>query len=418
MHKMLPCMLLACSIITSLFTTKAFAQDEPDSLLKDAPHVFIDCQFCDESHIRQNITWLNYVRDRKVADVHILATRQNTGAGGREFTFQFIGLGAFEGKNDTLVFTTLPNESWDNVRTTHYKLIKIGMMPYMAHTPLASQMNIDYEIPVEPTQVEDKWNNWVFEVGGSGWFNGEESYQSFNSNMRFSADRITPKWKIELFGRANYNESRFDLGDEILVNIQRSQRLNTRVVGAINDHWSYGTYVNGRSSIFDNYKLHLASYPGIEYNLFPYHESTRHQLRLSANIGYEYRWYNDSTIYDKLEEGLFGTSFAMAFSVQEKWGSVSVSANANAFLDDLSRNELRIWSNLRLQLFKGFSFRIGGNVSLIRNQLNLVKGDASEEDILLRQRQIATNYRYWGDIGISYTFGSIYNTVVNPRFGG
>jgi hypothetical protein len=27
-----------------------------------------------------------------------------------------------------------------------------------------------------------------------------------------------------------------------------------------------------------------------------------------------------------------------------------------------------------------------------------------------------TSYRYYSAIGVSYTFGSIYNNVVNPRF--
>jgi hypothetical protein len=31
-------------------------------------------------------------------------------------------------------------------------------------------------------------------------------------------------------------------------------------------------------------------------------------------------------------------------------------------------------------------------------------------------RALATGYRYFANVGLSYTFGSIYNTVVNPRF--
>jgi len=36
----------------------------------------------------------------------------------------------------------------------------------------------------------------------------------------------------------------------------------------------------------------------------------------------------------------------------------------------------------------------------------------------VRQRQLRTSYRYYLAVGISYTFGSIYNNVVNPRFSG
>ncbi|MDZ7341730.1 MAG: hypothetical protein ONB27_10280 [candidate division KSB1 bacterium] len=43
---------------------------------------------------------------------------------------------------------------------------------------------------------------------------------------------------------------------------------------------------------------------------------------------------------------------------------------------------------------------------------------ATLEEVLLRQRQLETSYNYWTSIGLSYTFGSIYNNIVNPRFGG
>ena len=30
---------------------------------------------------------------------------------------------------------------------------------------------------------------------------------------------------------------------------------------------------------------------------------------------------------------------------------------------------------------------------------------------------LATNYNYRFSVGVSYTFGSIYSSIVNPRFG-
>jgi hypothetical protein len=46
-----------------------------------------------------------------------------------------------------------------------------------------------------------------------------------------------------------------------------------------------------------------------------------------------------------------------------------------------------------------------------------IKGDISAEDILLRIRQMETQFSYYFSGGFSYTLGSIYNNVVNPRFG-
>jgi hypothetical protein len=49
---------------------------------------FLDCQnmFCDFDYFRTELAMVNWVRDRSVADVHLLVTRQETGSGGSEHT--------------------------------------------------------------------------------------------------------------------------------------------------------------------------------------------------------------------------------------------------------------------------------------------------------------------------------------------
>ncbi|MEX0893077.1 MAG: hypothetical protein WEB88_12995, partial [Gemmatimonadota bacterium] len=68
--------------------------------------VFLDCGFCDETFIRQEMTYVDYVRDREVAHVHVLVTRENTGAGGQAHTFDLIGRGPFQGMDYSTVYTT------------------------------------------------------------------------------------------------------------------------------------------------------------------------------------------------------------------------------------------------------------------------------------------------------------------------
>ena len=46
---------------------------------------------------RQEIPWINYVRDVREADVYVLVTSQNTGSGGNMYTYKFQGLGRFSG---------------------------------------------------------------------------------------------------------------------------------------------------------------------------------------------------------------------------------------------------------------------------------------------------------------------------------
>jgi hypothetical protein len=68
--------------------------------------IFLDCGFCDETFIRQEMTYLDHVRDREVASVHVLVTQENTGAGGQAQTFDLIGLGPFQGMDFSTVYTT------------------------------------------------------------------------------------------------------------------------------------------------------------------------------------------------------------------------------------------------------------------------------------------------------------------------
>ena len=51
------------------------------------------------------------------------------------------------------------------------------------------------------------------------------------------------------------------------------------------------------------------------------------------------------------------------------------------------------------------------------DQLNIPRGELDDENILIRLRQLRSGFNYFTSVGLSYTFGSIFNNVVNPRFG-
>ncbi|MBI5325982.1 MAG: hypothetical protein HZB41_12040, partial [Ignavibacteriae bacterium] len=57
-----------------------------------------------------------------------------------------------------------------------------------------------------------------------------------------------------------------------------------------------------------------------------------------------------------------------------------------------------------------------GGFSMIHDQLYLPKEGATLEEILLRRKALETTYSYFVSFGLSYTFGSVYSNVVNPRF--
>ena len=80
-------------------------------------------------------------------------------------------------------------------------------------------------------------------------------------------------------------------------------------------------------------------------------------------------------------------------------------------------NEFSFYLGTNVRLFKGFSFNMNGNYNITNNQISLPAGNLTVEEILLRQQQIKSGYNYFFSAGINYTFGSMFNSVVNPRFG-
>jgi hypothetical protein len=157
--------------------------------------------------------------------------------------------------------------------------------------------------------------------------------------------------------------------------------------------------------------------PGIEYDLFPYSESTRRQMRVLYSAGISLVEYADTTIYDKIRENLFLHTLSASYEVIQKWGSIDFTLTYNNYLHDWSKNNLSLNGYFNFRIAKGLSLNFGGGASLIHDQINLVKQDLTYDEILLQRKEIATQYEYYLSFGLSYTFGSIYNNVVNPRFG-
>ena len=105
--------------------------------------VFLDCEFCDFDYIRVEIPWVAYVRDRSDADVHVLATRIGTGGGGSRYTINFVGLGAFTGRSDTLEYISQPTDLKDAVRAGVTRTIQLGLVPYAARATSRSGCSAD-----------------------------------------------------------------------------------------------------------------------------------------------------------------------------------------------------------------------------------------------------------------------------------
>jgi hypothetical protein len=121
--------------------------EDIDELKKTAPRVFIDCQRCDIDYIRTEITFVNFVRDRKEADVHLLITTQRTGSGGQEYTVAFIGQGEFKDLQSNLRYVTGITDTYDEVRRGLVQTLKLGLTPFVARTPMGRSLVIGLARP-------------------------------------------------------------------------------------------------------------------------------------------------------------------------------------------------------------------------------------------------------------------------------
>jgi hypothetical protein len=370
------------------------------------------------NHIRREIPFVNYVIDRKEADVHVLVTRQTTGGGGLEFTAAFLGSGLSAPLGDTLVFVTRPGESEDAVRRKMVQVLKLGFIPFCAHTPVAMDLDIGFSGDPGSVEESDRWNHWVFRASLGGWMNGESSQRSGSFRGSVSANRITENWKIRTSASARFNENRYTVDEQTVVSSTRSRSFEGLAVKSLSGHWSAGVSADAYASTYSNLKGAVSLAPALEYNVFPYSESTRRELRILYELGGRFVRYNELTIYGKLKEPLAYEHLGVSLEVKQPWGTVETDVYGSHYLHDIRKNHVTVNGEVSLKLFKGFSFDLDGGFSMIHDQLSLPQRNATAEEILLQRRQLATQYDYWLSAGIEYSFGSIFNNVVNSRFGG
>lgn len=307
---------LSCLFLIAFISQIVNAQEQgstSDTLRKEAVKIFLDCQSCDMNYTRQQIPYVNFVRDVKEAQVFILITQQNAGSGGTQYTFTFQGLGIYNGMNDTLVYTSNPDETSTIIREKKNNRLQMGLMKYVARTPLSSEIEITYNTELERELVVDKWNNWVFSLGTEPQFRAEESDRQLQLRNSINITKVTPDIKLELELDQSYNRRRVIEDDDFdTTYVTNEFQGDNLFVKSLGEHWSAGIKWNIGTSTRENYGFRTDVLPSVEYDLFPYSEATHRQLRFLYSVGMQYNNYNDSTIYNKLKENLFKHEFNIA----------------------------------------------------------------------------------------------------------
>jgi hypothetical protein len=398
------------------------AQNVVPDTTSEALFVFLDCNGpgCDFDHFRREITWVNWVRDRTDGDVHLLITTQFTGAGGRQYTLDFLGRNGFLGGDKTTTYTSDPNDTDAEIRDGLTQSIALGLVAFVENTVVAPRLHVVYDAPDLNTvqqEVNDPWNLWVFRIGADGDMERESQERGYSLSGSASADRVSEEFKLNFDLRGRYNRDEWDELEEgeTYVSTAEDYSSSLLMVWSLTDHWSAGGRANAAKSTRVNQDLAASIGPTVEYNIFPYQESTRRSITFRYSLEVATYNYIEMTVEGKMKETLPRHSLLIAAAVQQPWGQIYGSVEGIQYLHDLATHRVNTNLDIEYRLFRGLNLEIGGGVSRIKDQFYLTAEDLPPEEVLLRRRQRETDFRFDVSLGFSYRFGSKYANIVNPR---
>lgn len=417
-YRLLLAVVVDCVLLLEVSSGAQEARTDPD--LK----VFLDCPAgCDEDYLRTEVVLARWVRDSADADVHLMITWHES-AGATEYEVVFLGKGRFASRNDTLQFMARATQTADQVRARLARMITAGLLPYVVKTPMGARVRV---ILAPPRQLaadipangplDDPWHGWVFQLSLNGTVDGEASVAGRTIDGSLSARRATPDWRTDLVLKGLFERRRFDLADNRrFTSDTHDVALNGLLARGVNDRWSIGLNGALSSSTRLNQNLSLGLAPAIEFTVLPYREFTRRRVVMRYSTGVQLVDYEQPTIYGHERQRLHYESLVGAVAFNQPWGTVQASLEGLHYFHALKRYRLKASTNWDIRLFRGFSLNLSGHVSRIRDQLHIARGGATDEEVLLRIKQLATSHEYNLGVGFRYTFGSVYSQIVSPRF--
>jgi hypothetical protein len=388
--------------------------------------VALDCYNCFSQFVREEIDWVDFVRRPEDADVQVLSSDQNTGGGGRQVVLRFIGRGALSGIDKELRVTSEPGATEDDRRRAIVDVVRIGLLDYLAREGRTGELTVQVDSPPAPADVggrDDPWNLWVFSIHGDGRREGEASSQEWHASFDTTADRVTDRWKLSFGLHVDEQGERYDIDDDEgdasdVLHVRRHERsFEWFLARSVNTHVSIGLDGDVERSTYDNIAHRVRLAPAIELNVFPYSQYATRQLRIQYSIGARHAAYDEPTIYGKTEETLGRHELSATLDQRQPWGTLDARVEWSQYLHDLSLTHRQVRGGASVRIARGLSFDADAQAERIHDQISLPLRGATPEEILLQLREHESNYHFRVSVGITYTFGSIFNAIVNPRFG-
>jgi len=383
--------------------------------------IFYDCnaRSCNVTYVKQNLPEVEFVRDRNYADVHILIVSETNGSGGQTYHIDFIGQNKFKDIQEKLNFSTGTDTTEEQLREKLLKFLKFGLMKFWLKNGMDDKISLQIKSSQQkPSDEKDKWNNWVFRISANGYFSGSSNSDNQNWSTSLSAKQIKEKNKFSFGLNYNKGNSTYKYNGVDIESEREFFNMNVSEILGINQHWSYGFFSGFDRSRYSNYEFAAELYVGLEYNFFPYQESAKRSLTTGIKTGALYNKYFEQTVYNKTEENLFRSKIFINGRIVKKWGNLHAGFDYNTYMHDFDLNSMRFSFGTNLRIAKGLNFNTYASYSINHDQINIAAGNLSLEETLLAQKELQSGYQYFYMMGLSYSFGSIYNTIVNSRFDG
>lgn len=405
----------------------------PDAASAAGLRVFLDCgdaddQDCDEAcdfdYLRQRATFVDYVRDPRDAQVHVLVTTQPTGGEGCEYRLEFIGRERFSGMDQVHLFVSPEPDTEDERRRRLERVLELGLVPYALQEPIGEELELRHDVPSALVRMgrrpeDDPWDSWLFRAELEGQVGGEARRDDVSVDASFTANRTTPAWKTELDLDLEYERTTVDLDDQPdFRSSLRDHGIGGQVVKSLGAHWGAGVGGWWGADSFVNLASSARAATALEYNVFPYDESSQRRLSFAYFLGASWLRFEEMTIFGRTGQTATDHGLTVVFDLNRPWGRSRLDVEISQLLRDLSRSRLTLRGEIEYRLVRGLSLSLQADVSRIRDQIFLPARDATDEEILLERRALETDFRFEIGVGMSFTFGSIYSTVVNARLDG
>jgi hypothetical protein len=266
--------------------------------------------------------------------------------------------------------------------------------------------------------ADDPWDSWVFDVSLMGNHSAVDTRKNLDYRGVIDVSRVTREWRHLLNFQHEYHYQKFKSGNYQSTTETVLTSFDAESVKSLGPKAGLGLIGHLEKNTVNNLDLNYKLTAAIEYNLFPYEMSSRRQATIGYYLGIDGRNYVDSTIFNLTEEFITYEQLSIGYSQKEQWGNINTSITFSNFLKDFSKNNLNMTASVQIRIWRGLSWNTSASFSFVNDDVNIAKKEVRQEDLLLGTRQLSTSQALQINAGISLTFGSMYNNVVNTRLRG